>query len=205
MAQIHDDLLIAKRCPPGAGCTFTWTLTTTFGPMLREVETLFGPRDTSYTILGIEFSGSIPQIWFPGNCRHIAIQLGEPTMMDPVRARYQLAHETVHLLDPVVVGGVSVFEEGLATYYQLEYIHREAPKYSTGDPKYDAACQLATKVIAGGTDGVRALRAGGKKLSMFATSDLTAICPGLTAGEATTLRRRKYIKVSFDQVPCYTY
>ena len=77
MAEILDGLLIAKLCPPGSGCTFTWTLVSRFGEMIRDVEALFGPRDRDYTLLGIEFSGTIPQIWFPGNCQHIAIQLGE--------------------------------------------------------------------------------------------------------------------------------
>jgi hypothetical protein len=45
--------------------------------MLEEVEQLFGRRNHDYTILGIEFSGTIPQIWFPGDRKHIAIQLGE--------------------------------------------------------------------------------------------------------------------------------
>jgi hypothetical protein len=187
MIQIHDDLLIAKACPPGAGCTFTWTLTTRLGQMLRDVEAMFGPRDGSYTILGVEFVGTIPQIWFPGDCRHVAIQLGETTMTDPVRAMYQLAHETVHLLDPVLAGAASVFEEGLATYYQNTYIHREAPNYSTDDPKYGAARHLATKAIADGTDGVKGLRARGKALSKFLPSELVAICPGLTGDEARTL------------------
>lgn len=31
--------------------------------MLRQAEELYGPRDSSYTILGIEFSADEPQIW----------------------------------------------------------------------------------------------------------------------------------------------
>jgi hypothetical protein len=187
MAKIDDQLLIAKPCPPGSGCTFTWTLVSQFGRMIEEVEALFGPRNRDYTILGIEFSGSIPQIWFPFDCRHIAIQLGEPSMKDAKRARFQLAHETVHLLDPVVAGSATVLEEGLATYYQLKYIHREDSTYSTGQPKYDSASRLASKLMAAQPDAVKVLRSQGKRISALTVDELLGACSDLTRGEAMAL------------------
>ena len=41
--------------------------------MLNLAEAAYGPRDDSYTILGIEFENNAPRIWYPGNCKHIAI------------------------------------------------------------------------------------------------------------------------------------
>ncbi len=187
MAEILDGLLIAKPCPPGSGCTFTWTLVSRVGEMILEVEALFGPRDRDYTLLGIEFSGTIPQIWFPGDCQHIAIQLGEPSMADAKRARFQLAHETVHLLDPVVAGTASVLEEGLVTYYQLTYSHREDPNYFTGDAKYDSASRLASKLMTACPQAVKSLRSHGKRISALTAGELRDACAELTHEEAMAL------------------
>jgi len=187
MAEILEGLLIARPCPPGSGCTFTWTLVSQLGQMILEVEALFGPRDPDYTLLGIEFSGTIPQIWFPGDCRHIAIQLGEPSMTDAKRARFQLAHETVHLLDPVFAGAASVLEEGLATYYQLTYIHREDPTYSTEDIRYDNASRLVSKLMTTCPQAVKSLRSQGKRLSALTAGELRDACAELTQEEATAL------------------
>jgi hypothetical protein len=87
VAEVHEDLIIARRCPPESGCTFTWTLASRFGEMLREIEKLYGIRDRSFTILGVELGEGLPQIWFPGNCNHIAIQLSRHTMNDVNIAR----------------------------------------------------------------------------------------------------------------------
>lgn len=90
-------------------------------------------------LLGIEFREGVPQIWFPGNCNHIAIQLGTDALNDVNKALFQLAHECVHLLDPVIFEQASVLEEGLATNFSLIYVRRSNPSYETGSAKYDAA------------------------------------------------------------------
>src|SRR5208337_1006395 len=142
MATVHDNLVVARPCPPGSGCTYTWTLASRAGEILRLVEERYGPRDCSFTLLGVEFSEPQPQIWFPGDCRHVVIQLTTSAMNDEIQALYQLAHECVHLLDPVVFGLASVFEEGVATLLSAEYARRLQPSYSPSDAKYDAAARL---------------------------------------------------------------
>ena len=195
MVQIDDSLLVAKLCPPGSGCTYTWTLVSQFGSMISEVEELFGTRNHNYTILGVEFSGTIPHIWFPldirypHQCKRIAIQLGEPAMMDANLARFQLAHETVHLLDPVEAANASVLEEGLATYYQLMYFRRIVPNCSTVDAKYNAARELAAKLMAESPKAIKKLRAQGQTISTLTAQQLREECMGLTNEEATILAR----------------
>ena len=108
-------------------------------------------------------------------------------MVDAKRARFQLAHETVHLLDPVVAGTASVLEEGLATYYQLMYIHREDPNYSTGDAKYDNASRLASKLMTACPEAVKSLRSQGKRISALTAGELREACAELTHEEAMAL------------------
>jgi hypothetical protein len=75
-AIIEDSLVIARPQPAGG---FNFTLASWLGKMLRQAEKLYGERDKSYTILGVEFRDSVPQIWFHGADRkNVVVQLGLP-------------------------------------------------------------------------------------------------------------------------------
>ena len=102
---------------------------------LSKIEMLFGPRDHSFTLVGIDIDKTPvnpPMIWFPDSgipvgsrerrSKHIVVRLNQNALSHPVRARWQLAHECVHLLDPwhpgLDGGPTNVLEEGLATWFQ---------------------------------------------------------------------------------------
>ena len=93
--NIDSDLLVAQRLSCDSG--YTWTLASRLSEMLHMAEELFGVRDCSYTILGIEFGPDNPRIWYPGSRRHIIIQLALSAATNRWKAYYQMAHETVHL------------------------------------------------------------------------------------------------------------
>lgn len=89
-----------------------WSLTpaTYASCFIQEMEQRYGSRDRSWTYLGVEFSDDVPHVWFPGSYetppwKHIAITLSAEAFSDRQRTVYQLAHECVHLLAPVVGGG----------------------------------------------------------------------------------------------------
>lgn len=113
---------VATALPSNDG--YTWTLVTRMGQMLAEIEAEYGPRDMSWTPIGIEFGPDTPQLWFPGNCRNIAIQLAMNAVWDNTLACYQLAHECVHLLAPDGRSSAPVLEEGLATVFSEDYVAR---------------------------------------------------------------------------------
>lgn len=100
---------------------YSWTLVSRLGDMLQELERIYGPRDKSYTILGIEFEKNGPQLWYPGNRKDIIIQLSLEAQYDLPMALYQLAHEAVHLLAPTGGSHSTVFEEGFATVFAWDY------------------------------------------------------------------------------------
>lgn len=102
---------------------------------LAEIEVLFGSRDSSFSLLGIDIDktpGNPPRLWYPDTgiapadserrSRHVVIRLSASAQRDSTRARWQLAHECVHLLDPwnekVDGGTTNILEEGLASWYQ---------------------------------------------------------------------------------------
>src|SRR5882724_13157884 len=100
---------------PESGCLYTYTLVSHLSDILDDVERRFGPRDEAFTILGVEFGVGNPQIWFPSGRKHVAIQLGAAARLNVNEALFQVAHECVHLLNPV--RAASVLEEGVATLY----------------------------------------------------------------------------------------
>jgi hypothetical protein len=139
-----NSTIVAQPCKEKAECTYTWTVTSRLGDTLKMAQELLGPRDKSYTILGIEFiTQGPPSVWYPGNRKDIIIQLTTKASCDMRRALFQLAHETVHILSPT--GGpyrATILEEGLATYfslYYLEKIHIPVQRDYIDNPKYQSA------------------------------------------------------------------
>lgn len=108
----------------------SWTLATRTGQMLRELQNRYGPRDQSWTFLGIDFWDGGPMIWYPGGFerphpKQVAIHLSREAFSNYKEAMYQLSHECVHLLSPKGESGAPVMEEGLAKLYSMEIIERE--------------------------------------------------------------------------------
>ena len=58
--NINNDLLVSQALSDNSG--YTWTLASRLGEMLHKAEELFGERDCSYTILGMEFGPCTPQM-----------------------------------------------------------------------------------------------------------------------------------------------
>jgi hypothetical protein len=107
------------------------SLTRQLGLFLEEAEALFGPRDRSFTLLGIEFNDGPNRLVYP-NTHHdqIIVQLSNESRDSRDQALFQLAHETVHVLSPVDVGTTTALEEGLATYFSLTAPHFADPTYA---------------------------------------------------------------------------
>ncbi|VVM48107.1 hypothetical protein PS662_00643 [Pseudomonas fluorescens] len=100
----------------------SWTLATRLGDMIYKAEQMYGQRDQSWTVLGVEFGGDIPRIWFPQPGKSIVIKLATNALDDSIIACYQLAHECIHLLAPCGSALVPVIEEGLATVFSEDYV-----------------------------------------------------------------------------------
>ncbi|MGV4176987.1 hypothetical protein [Citrobacter freundii] len=131
------------------------------------MEKRYGSRDRSWTYVGVEFHAGRPQVWFPGSNetpprKHIAICLSAETFSDRQRTVYQLAHECVHLLAPVVGGGAPVIEEGLATAFSedmIEYWCGNTSKQAyTSTQKYIDAAASVRQLLVLEPDAIRQLR-----------------------------------------------
>ncbi len=177
--------------PTSAG--YTWTLTSRLGKMLQMAEEMYGPRDREYTILGIEFVGDNPRIWYPGNCKHVAIQLSIPAMNNLSQACYQLAHECVHLLCPTGTSGATNLEEGLATYnsaYYMEVEMNDANWRSTLQ-SYARAEELVRKILERDADAIKNMRQTELNISAI-SSDLI-----LQHTEAVSMEEAEFLASKF--------
>ncbi|ELY2495319.1 hypothetical protein [Cronobacter sakazakii] len=155
--MILPNLIFARPLPNGSG--YTWTLTTRLGAILRELESSYGERDKSWTILGIEFEKNGPQIWYPGNCKNIAIQLAHNALDNEMLACYQLSHEAVHLLAPSGNRSAPVIEEGLATMFSEDFVEREfGAKNVTNLEKYVEAAAIVRQLLKKYPDAITKLR-----------------------------------------------
>jgi hypothetical protein len=182
---IDEELIVARRQPPGY-CNFT--LATQLGRILDVVERRFGPRDARFTILGVEFHDEAPCIWFPGNPRHVAVQLGTATLGRLGHLVFQLAHECVHLLDPAP-GGTNVLEEGVASLFQLQYGNEIDPEggWSLANPRYEAAALLASALLQFDEDAIRKYRTQHGALREATPARLAAVIPHLPSPLADRL------------------
>ncbi len=192
--------LLARPLPQENG--YTWTLTSRLGDALRMAESLYGERDRSWTILGVEFSGAgPPQVWYPGSFngrRDVIVQLTRSAASNEVQALFQLAHEVIHLLAPSGrPDTATVFEEGLASHFSLRYvaaakgIHLD-PETWFAHAKYRAAYRLVQSRYDAYPEAdtlVRQLRAAtGGSLSAGVTPDLLQrLFPKLRDEDARTL------------------
>lgn len=148
----------------------TWSMTsaTYASQFIKEMEKRYGSRDRSWTYVGFEFREGVPHIWFPGSHdnppprKHIAISLSTETFSDRQRTVYQLAHECVHLLAPVVGGGAPVIEEGLATVFSEDMIEEWCGNTNkqayTADQKYVNAAARVRELLALAPDAIPRLR-----------------------------------------------
>ena len=88
--NINKQLIVTKKLDNNDG--YTWTIASRLGETIHLAEEFFGERDTNYTILGVEFvSSEQPQIWYPGNRKHIIIQLTKESLLNEFQAFFQLS------------------------------------------------------------------------------------------------------------------
>jgi hypothetical protein len=129
--------------------------------IVEAAEFWFGPRDHSYELLEPRLSESFfatPAIY---PFRKIRIFLTREAKLAPYYATYELAHEVVHVLSPVLMLRPILLEEGLATYFSFKYVKRihNVQFETTGDRHYDAAFRAVSRLMAKNEFVIKELRA----------------------------------------------
>ena len=178
--QILSKLIFAE---PSANSTgYSWTLAAALGEMLLLAEEKFGPRDTSWTILGIDFVNDYSKSWTSGNCKQIIIQLQKAALLNRQYAYNELAHECIHLIAPTGKDDANVLEEGLAEYFAQWYTHYIFGEgwWMTDDhvlPSYAAAHNLVKQLLSLDADIIKKFREVQPVISYITEEQMTDRCP----------------------------
>lgn len=182
--------LIAEPLIEGNG--YTWTYASRLGNMLALAEELYGERDHTYTILGVEFVSGIPQIWYPGHGKNIVIQLSKACIVNIQQGCYQLAHECIHLLAPTGGQNANVLEEGLATHFAAFYMAEKmgAPGWRGTVSSYAYAEQLVKQLLAFDSNAIRNLREVQPVLSKISAELIAEKYPAFPEADAIQLTEK---------------
>lgn len=107
---------------------------------LAELEAWFGPRDGSFELGKIvEAKGPCIRSRSTRELRLIDICISGPAMAGALggkTAYWEIAHESVHLLDPKIPGPTTFLEEGIATWFQNFKIRPD--RFKTDEPWREA-------------------------------------------------------------------
>ncbi len=158
--------------------------------MLQRAEELFGKRDHDFTILGVEFSASVSQVFFSGGYdeKFLIIRLNLECQKDMYQVCYQLAHETVHLLAPAKDVDINNFEEGIATYFAEIYMKEAFNRnWSPRLASYKRVLELVRPHLESDIEFVRRLRAKQPVFSKMTRRQLTSQCRNLSRRDADIL------------------
>jgi hypothetical protein len=168
------------------------TLAYHFGHIMSAAEELYGPRNTAFLFLGIEF---IP---LHGRVRYVAenslvIQLSFHAMQNPIKAYFELAHECIHLLWPDPTRSTLIIEEGMATTFATMYMRdkmnidikplAEAQRY------YDEAQALVTSLLEIDEYGIKKLREEEPNIKKITKSLILKYFPTFPETSAARLTR----------------
>lgn len=190
--KLPENLLIASPLASGKP-GYTWTYASLLGNMLRLAQEMFGERDHSYTILGVEFTAKDhPNLWHPRNGKDIIIQLTQPCLEQPQRACFQLSHEVIHLLSPTGRKETNVLDEGLASYFSIYYMTHVigSPNWRYNIASYDAAMSLVKTLFEFDPDAVKTLRAEQPTIPFIDEELIMKHYPQITQSVATSLAAR---------------
>ena len=159
-------------------------------------EEAFGQRDARFKIHEFRLAEPPSCICFVDDYT-VYIKLGTECLKDFELACYQMAHETVHLLSPVKSGSETVLEEGVATEFGCDFMvhHYQTlgwPKpernwSSTGDPIYNGAKVLASKLLRINPGAIRILRKIQPAISRLDPDIIRSQFPDIALSAATEL------------------
>ena len=175
---------------------------------LGELEQMFGPRDPNFEFGRIDPEPRwSPQIVFRREGRTwvnpsmdlsrvtgdiVDIHLTKKALEDPdeTLARWQLAHECLHLIDPHK-NPTNVLEEGLAVWYQNKNVPRQfARQFADGEGPYAEAETLVKPFMDTLPGAIRRIRKEGRwAIGDIPANVLIQYCPEL-GSEAYKLAAR---------------
>jgi hypothetical protein len=159
--------------------------------LLGEAEALLGPRDKSKKIYQPTFFAPTPRLINTPNFDGAYAQLSNyasgywPTFI------YELAHETVHLLNPTI-GATNYLEEGIAVKFSLDMLikHGNGAFTPSLPINYQKALDLVTELQPSCLSVAKILRKKFGALSTITIEHLNNTIPLITVEKSSELLKK---------------
>lgn len=179
--EFKEELIVTQRISSNNEDKNTWTITSRFGEILRYAEKLFGERDLTYTLLGVEFAFTDkPCIWHHIDSKQIVVQLTITAANNVNLALFQLSHETIHCLSPTGQRDANILEEGLASYFSYWYLKEKGLEYwIPAPPEYEIALGLVNQLLAIDEEIIKKVRLLKPIISEISTDDFLKVNPSI--------------------------
>ena len=130
---------------------YSWTIISLLGTILKDAESLYGERDRSFNILGVELCDQEqPQTWYPGSWdgqKDVIIQITKDCQTNLKKAIFQVSHEVIHCLCPKPGRHANVLEEGLATLFSTYESNKFGIGYHTDSLLYISAMKKVEELL----------------------------------------------------------
>ena len=146
--------------------------------LMSMAQSLLGHRDTSKQVYQPQFTDNGPCIRNTPNLDGAFAELSQSAGSSWPLAVFQMAHETVHLLNPVP-GGTNNLEEGVAVAFSLQVQPSYGISVQISDPCYEHVLQLASMLPGGPLKAARHLRDCVGALSKVTTQDIEDLFPNI--------------------------
>ena len=155
--------------------------------LLSIAESALGTRDTSKKIYQPEFTDDVPHIRNTPKLDGAFVELSRNSECYWPTTVYEMAHETVHLLNPVP-GNSNYLEEGVAVafsvYVQTIFDLQPQPICLAS---YRRALELVRRLPSGPLNGAREIRAAVGPLSQVTAQHLEGLFPDVDRVTLSTL------------------
>ena len=100
-----------------------------------------------------------PKIWYPGDRKHVIIQISNNCNNDLNRAVFEVAHEAIHCLSPTGQSSANVLEEGLANLFSIAYSSENGHgAWTSDDARYTFASEQVKALLFIDADIIKQLR-----------------------------------------------
>ena len=169
----------------------------------KILEEMFGRSDARFIFGTVCQSLNDPRTHYPNNYHtnggcSVDIHIGNLAWakLHYPQSTWQAAHECVHLLDPVPVGGANYLEEGLATWFQdkPQFHDAEVNRFITSicphPERYDTAKRLVVQCMPTLIEAVKVIRMSGVRISDICPDVLAAQLPNTDSETITNLCAR---------------
>lgn len=154
--------------------------------LLKFAQNVFGSRDPSKTIYPPTFVDDGPHIRNTPNLDGAFAELSRTTETYWLAAIYELAHETVHLLNPKPGTG-NWLSEGMAVAFSMRAWQQFGIEPQAENmPSYRRALELASELPPSALVAGRSIREACGSFNNVTTNDLVALFPDV--GSATLTR-----------------